>query len=207
MPMDTILMERGCFVGLATAAIEAYNRETDGFLVGDRALRVVRDRRRPVTVLRAAYPLQTAERKPNWVAHGNARAFQRAKRAMENQDLGYEVLGGFHSHTGDDGAASLSSTDLDYVAGEIGRRIRSEGVDRWLEVVVALRRRSWSKPHRIGWTTRPYRRKLGCTVALDSAHGYELTLGGFWVRPAENGARKDGAVQSSEARLYAPWSE
>src|SRR3989440_10091543 len=101
---------------------------------------------------------------------------------MENADVGYAVLGGFHSHTGDDGAASLSRTDLDYVADELRRISRDRPADRvkWLEVVMALKRRQWSSSHEAGWATRRYRRKIGCTVALDPNHGYDMTIGGDW---------------------------
>src|SRR5438132_6397085 len=56
--MDNIVVERSAFVGLVTSAVEAYNRETNGFLVGNRGTRLVRQRPREVTVLRAAYPLR-----------------------------------------------------------------------------------------------------------------------------------------------------
>lgn len=206
--MENVVIERGCFLGLATAAIEAYNRETDGFLVGNSGTRLVRRRERAVTVLRAAVPLQTAERKRNWVAHGNAKAFQRARRAMENLDVGYEVLGGFHSHTGHDGDAALSRTDLEYVADELRRRSRREAPEttRWLEVVVALRKRAWSRPHATGWTTRAYDRKVGCTVALDPHSGYDLVLGGYWVCAEPDGAPGRVDVTADEARLLLPWS-
>src|SRR5881628_3520087 len=71
--MDNIVVERSAFVGLVTSAVEAYNRETNGFLVGNRGTRLMKQRPREVTVLRAAYPLQTEDRKPNWVSHGNER--------------------------------------------------------------------------------------------------------------------------------------
>lgn len=205
--MDDVVIERGCFLGLATAAIEAYDRETNGFLVGNEGVRRVRRRRRTVTVVRAAYPIQTADRKRNWVTHGNVRAFQRARRAMENLDIGYEVLGGFHSHTGDDGDASLSRTDLDYVADELRRRRRAEqdGEARWLEVVVALKRREWSRRHEVGWSSRPYRRKVGCTVALEPNHGYDLVFGGYWIE-ADSGGEEE-RLAAREARLLLPWSE
>src|SRR3989442_15627325 len=114
--MDDILIERGCFVGLVASAVEAYNRETNGFLVGNRRTRLVRQRPREVTVLRAAYPLQTEDRKPNWGSHGNEKAFKRARGASENLDVGDAVLGGFHSHTGGDGAGGRPPPELDYVA-------------------------------------------------------------------------------------------
>lgn len=208
--MENIVIERSCFLGLVTSAVEAYNRETNGFLVGNRATRLVRQRPRAVTVLRAAYPLQTENRKATWVSHGNEKAFKRARRAIENVDVGYAVLGGFHSHTGDDGAASLSSTDLDYVTDELRRISRDRPAERveWLEVVVALRRREWTQPHEIGWATRQYRRKLGCTVALDANHGYDMTMGAFWVEGEPDGV--PGAwdvVDTREAKLLLPWTQ
>lgn len=207
--MDDIVIGRSCFLGLVTSAVEAYNRETNGFLVGNRGTHRVRQRPRDVTVLRAAYPLQTEDRKPNWVSHGNEKAFKRARGAIENVDVGYAILGGFHSHTGDDGAATLSRTDLDYVADELRRISRDRPADRvkWLEVVVALKRREWSRPHEVGWAVRRYRRKLGCTVALDGSHGYDMTLGGYWIEGEPDGV--PGAwdvVGTQEAHLLVPWT-
>src|SRR2546428_479392 len=89
--MDNIVVERSAFVGLVTSAVEAYNRETNGFLVGNRGTRLMKQRPREVTVLRAAYPLQTEDRKPNWVGHGNEKAFKRARGAIENLDVGSAV--------------------------------------------------------------------------------------------------------------------
>ena len=208
--MDDVVIERSCLVGLVTSAVEAYNRETNGFLVGNRGTRSLRQRPRDVTVLRAAYPLQTEDRKPNWVTHGNEKAFKRARGAIENLDVGYTVLGGFHSHTGTDGAASLSRTDLEYVKDELRRLSRDRPADRaqWLEVVVALKRRDWARAHEVGLTTRRYRRKLGATVALDPNHGYNMTIGGFWVEGEPDGepGRWD-VVGTNEARLLLPWSQ
>jgi proteasome lid subunit RPN8/RPN11 len=206
--MDDVVIGRSCFLGLVTSAVEAYNRETNGFLVGNRGTQRVRQRPRDVTVLRAAYPLQTEDRKPNWVSHGNEKAAQRARGAIENLDVGYAILGGFHSHTGEDGEASLSRTDLDYVADELRRIKRDRPADRvkWLEVVVALKRRKWSRGREVGWATRRYPRKLGCTVSLDEAHGYDMTFGGYWIEGEPDGV--PGAwdvVGTREARLLLPW--
>src|SRR5437773_7343531 len=138
--LDHIVIERSCFLGLVTSAVEAYNRETNGFLVGNRGTRLVRQRPREVTVLRAAYPLQTEDRKPNWVSHGNEKAFQRARGAIENADVGYAVLGGVHGHTGGEGAAGVSRADRDYVGGAL-RRIsggRSDLRRCWLVGAIGL---------------------------------------------------------------------
>ena len=208
-PMNTVMIERGCFLGLATSAIEAYNRETNGFVLGNEGTRTIRARPRTITVLRAAYPLQTEDRKPNWVSHGNERAFRRARGAVENLDVGYRVLGGFHSHTGDDGDANLSPTDLDYVADELRRigRTREPDGAAWLEVVLALRRRTWTRPHDVGWTPRRYKRKLGCTLAITPDQGFDMTIGGFWVhaRPDGSPGRWD-VTGTEEATLVLPWS-
>src|SRR3989304_1215053 len=140
-PMNTVMIERGCFLGLATSAIEAYNRETNGFVLGNEGTRTIRARPRTITVLRAAYTLQTEDRKPNWVSHGNERAFRRGRGggggpprggpggAVESVDVGCRVRGGSHSHTGDDGDANLSPTDLDYVADELRRIGRTREPD------------------------------------------------------------------------------
>src|SRR5207247_6447954 len=143
----------------------------------------------------------------NWGSHGNEKAFQRARGAIENADVGYDVLGGLHSQTGDDGAANRSRTDLDYVADELRRISRGRPADRvkWLEVVMALKRRAWSSSHEAGWATRRYRRKIGCTVALDATHGYDMSIGGYWVEGEPGGA--PGAwdvVGTREARLRLP---
>jgi hypothetical protein len=208
--MDDVVIGRSCFLGLVTSAVEAYNRETNGFLVGNRGTQRLRRRPREVTVLRTAYPLQTEDRKPNSVTHGNEKAFQRARGAIEKLDVGYTILGGFHSHTGDDAAAGLSRTDLDYVADELRRIGRDRPTDRvkWLEVVVALRRREWSRRHELGWAIRRYGRKLGCTVAMDENRGYNMTLGGYWVEGEPDG--EPGAwdvVGTREARLLLPWTQ
>src|SRR2546427_1228047 len=178
--MDNIVVERSAFVGLVTSAVEAYNRETNGFLVGNRGTRIMRQRPREVTVLRAAYPLQTEDRKPNWVSHGNEKAAKRARGAIENLDVGYAVLGGFHSHTGEDGAASLSRTDLDYVADELRRISRGRPAERvqWLEVVLALKRRGGGREQELGREDPGDRRKIGWTGAFEPTHSHDMKSGG-----------------------------
>src|SRR3989449_6690269 len=167
----------------------------------------MRQRPREVTVLRAAYPLQTEDRSPKWASPGNEKAAKRPRGAIENLDVGYAVLGGFHSHPGEAGAASLSRTDLDYVADELRRISRGRPAERvqWLEVVLALKRREWSRNHEPGWTTRTYRRKLGCTVAMDPNHRYDMTIGGVWVEGEPDGEpdRWD-VVGTSHARMLLP---
>jgi len=202
-PVDAVVVEPGCFLSLAASAIEAYDRETNGFLVGSGNSRRA--------VLSAAYPLQTEERKRNWVAHGNLRAFDRARRTVEQMYVGLDLLGGFHSHTGADGAASLSRWDLDYIEEELRRingKTRSLAQDRWLELVIAIRRREYRRPPGFTWSLRRYKRKVGATVVLRPGVGFDLTLGAYWVRVGPNGS--PGSIEiagKDEVPVRLPWSD
>src|SRR3972149_4258246 len=144
-PMRDIVVDPGCFLGLCASAIEAYDRETNGFLLGGERRRG--RRRRPVAVLKAAYPIQTEERKRNSVAHGNLKAFDRARRTVHHLWVGLDHLGGYHSHTGTDGAAELSSTDIEYIEGELNHLAR-QGEKRpdWLAPLGAVRKRAHPPP-------------------------------------------------------------
>src|SRR2546426_9441421 len=71
---------------------------------------------------------------------------------------------------------------------------------------MALKRREWSSPHEAGWATRRYRRKIGCTVTLDGNHGYDMTIGGYWVEGVPDGEPGTwDVVGTREARLRLPW--
>ena len=37
--MENVVIDPACFIGLVTSAVEAYNRETNGFLIGALKLR------------------------------------------------------------------------------------------------------------------------------------------------------------------------
>jgi proteasome lid subunit RPN8/RPN11 len=208
--MENVVIDPACFVGLVTSAIEAYNRETNGFLIGAERQRKLQRTSRDVSVLKAAYPIQTAERKVNWVANGNGRAFDRARRSVANPYAGLDLVGGYHSHTGSDANAGLSRLDLDYIMGEfqaMNRGLDEPEHERWLELVLAIRRREYTTPREVRWTLRRYPRKLGARIVLTPQVGYDITLGGFWVYCQKNG--RPGAIELAgreEARLHAPWS-
>lgn len=204
-----IVIDPACFLGLVTSAVEAYNRETNGFLIGADRPRKLRRAPREVAVLKAAYPLQTAERKVNWVANGNGRAFDRARQTVTNAYRGLDLLGGFHSHTGPDAHAGLSGLDMDYIEGELSaiNRGHPEPVQRrWLELVLAIRRREYAVPHALRWTLQRYDRKLRARVALRPDLGYDITMGGFLVFCEKNGRPRTIELSGTEeARLHAPW--
>jgi len=205
--MKDIVVDPGCFLGLCAASIEAYNRETNGFLLGGRSVRRVRRPRR-VAVLKAAYPIQTEERRPSSVAHGNLKAFDRARRTVNNLYVGLDLMGGFHSHTGKDGAPSLSSLDVEYIEDELNHLARQgERREEWLELVVAIRKRSYARRHEVAWTFRRYPKKLGATIAIKPTQGYDVTLAGYWVPVEPNGGGALHAAGPEEARLFMPWAD
>ena len=204
--MEDVVVEPGCFLGLCAAAIEAYDRETNGFVLGGKGTRR-RPRRRPVAVLKAAYPIQTEDRKRTSVAHGNLKAFDRARHTINNLYVGLDLLGGFHSHTGTDGAPSLSKLDLEYIVDELNHLARQgDARPSWLELVLAIRQRTYARRHEVAWTLRRYPRKLGATIAIKPHLGYDVTLAGYWVPVEPNGGGIVHPGRPEEARLFLPWA-
>lgn len=205
--MADIVVDPTCFLGLCASAIEAYNRETNGFLLGGEGMRRARRKRR-VAVLKAAYPIQTEERRPSSVAHGNLTAFDRARSTVSNLYVGLDLLGGFHSHTGTDGAPALSRMDVEYIEDELNH-LHRQGEERteWLELVLAIRKRTYARPHDVAWTFRRYPRKLGATIAIRPNLGYDVTLAGYWVPVEPNGGTHVYAGRPREARLDIPWAD
>jgi len=201
-----IVLDPSCFLGICASAIEAYNRETNGFLLGGRAVRRVR-RPRSVAVLKAAYPIQTEERRPNSVTHGNLNAFDRARRTVSGLYVGLDLMGGFHSHTGTDGEAALSRMDVDYIEDELNHLVRGgEPLEEWLEIVVAIRQRDYARRHHVAWSFRRYPRKIGATIAIKPNLGYDMTIAGYWVRVEPNGGNRVHAGRPEEPRLHIPWA-
>lgn len=205
--MRDIVVDPGCFLGLCTAAIEAYNRETNGFVLGATAVRRIRKRRR-VDVLKAAYPIQTEKRRPNSVGHGNLQAFHRARATVSNLYVGLDLVGGFHSHTGHDGAPSLSRNDVEYIEDEVNFLARrDEPRPGWLELVLAIRQRTYVRPHEVAWSLRRYRRKLGATIVIEPYLGYDVTLAGYWLPAEQNGGNSFELQKPEETKLHIPWAQ
>jgi len=205
--MENVVVDPSCFLGLCAAAIEAYNRETNGFLLGGNRTRRVRRPRR-VAVLKAAYPIQTEERRPSSVGHGNLKAFDRARTTVSSLYVGLDLVGGFHSHTGPDGAPSLSGLDVDYIEDELNHlRRQGERQERWLELIVAIRQRAYARRHDVAWSFRRYPRKLGATIAIKPNLGYDVTLAGYWVPVEPNGGNRVYAGRPEETRLHIPWAD
>lgn len=176
--LPAIVITKPCFFTIAASCVEVYNRETAGFLLGS----VIRKRRRQrsTVVLEAAYPLQTAKRKPTEVTPGNLRAYERAEAAIYSVD--YRLIGEYHSHP--EGEAVMSRGDLEYVH-ERDRLLRTRGMlgrsRRSLELVVAVSRREYASERPVGWCVRSYARKASARLVIDGEVGYRLTFGAYWL--------------------------
>jgi proteasome lid subunit RPN8/RPN11 len=194
--LPPLLVDPACFLSLVNSAVEVYNRETTGLLVGAERWRVIGGRRRRVMALEGAYPLQTAARSVTWVEHGNHSAALRARTAVDS--LGFRILGEYHSHTNNE--QGLSRADVEY-ARQALRSLNGHAPKRWLELVLGLRRKEYASSRRPGFTWREYARKVGCTVVLSPRTGFDVTIAGYWVTPdGDSGAR------CVEATVHVPWT-
>lgn len=189
-----VVVDPACFVALVNSAVEVYNRETTGLLVGTERTRVIGRRRRKVVALEAAYPFQTAYRSITWVEPGNHQAAHRARTTVDS--LGFRILGEYHSHTNNE--HRLSEADKNY-AGEALRRMNGHAPKRWLEVVLGMRRKEYARAHRPGYTWRDYPRKVGCSVVVAPKLGFDVTIAGYWLRPNGKG------MHCEEAELHVLW--
>ncbi len=117
-------------------------------------------------------------------------------------------MGGFHSHTGTDGAPALSALDVEYIEDEMNHLARQgERRQDWFELVVAIRRRTYARPHEVAWTFRRYPRKLGATIAIKPHLGYDVTLAGYRIPVEPNGGGALHVGGPEEARLFMPWAD
>ena len=124
----TAYISQNAFWGLLLSAVEVYNRECFGLLIG------YRDRKGPeeMFIVEHAIPFQTAARRRRTVA-SNPRAHKRIEKFLQSIPH-LSVIGDFHSHTmwGYSRAASHpSDTDLEgmkpenvYVIVSINDRLR-----------------------------------------------------------------------------------
>lgn len=193
-----VVIEMPCFFTIATSCIEVFNRETTGFLFGQLKYRKLRKRNVAAMVLEAAYPLQTASRKPSEVEMGNVRAFERTEAAIDS--MGYEIIGEYHSHP--NWRAKLSRSDIAYADSQeaelVSKGYRREGRE-WLELLVAIHRKEYASPRPAGWSFHDYANKAGAVFRLNKDTGYSLTIGAFWL------TRNRGRLVPEETQVFIPW--
>lgn len=189
-----ITITKPCFFTIAASCVEVYNKETTGFLLGSTGRR----EGHRWAMLEAAYPLQTARRKPTEVGPGNLRAYRRAKSAIYSLD--YRLIGEYHSHP--EGAAHLSRGDLEYAHAR-DHLLRSQGLlggrRRSLELVVAVRRLDASPRRAVGWSVRKYANKASARLVIEGESVYRLTFGAYWLETRSEKARP------VETEIRLPW--
>ncbi len=188
--MSDIFIDPKNLKTLATSAIEVYNRETNGFIAGRLVLKKVKGKERPLISISTVYPLQTSDRKPSQVIHGNNLAHSRALSSLSAMNI--PLIGGFHSHTDYsqdfDPYPELSHNDVDFIEEEMKQiNLHGRNIHRWLEVLMTVKKREYSSAHKTGIKTKPFKRKLGLEVITSPYTSYKITLAGYWL---QNGTQK-----------------
>lgn len=183
--MESVMLDPGCFSSLILSAVEVYSKETTGLLVGKHDKRFIKGRLTPCVVVQGAYPLQTAWRGFTSVMVGNKRAFGRARRTLDN--LGFELLGEYHSHPG--ASARLTKYDLDYIRDQLSERDKKTlklEKKHWLELIIGIKTRSYTKEHDLGWfphrRRRKHKKRMVAGILKNSKKGgYYIEVIGYWV--------------------------
>jgi hypothetical protein len=95
----------------------------------------------------------------------------------------------------------LSRGDLDYVRHR-DHLLRARGIvtgeERFLEVVVGVRRRSHRTELQKGWRIRNHVRKVSARLAINGL-GYVLTFGAYWLEPHRE------PLRPVETEIRIPW--
>jgi len=198
--VDYVIIDPECFFGMVFSSIEVYNRETTGFILGKKRRRMIQGSMENVVTCEMAYPMQTASRKPTSVTKGNIRAFERIRASVPS--LGLNLIGEYHSHPYM--GAELTKDDLEYISETMEQIYEYDGnliSDHWLEVVVAIRKRTYSSRRKVGWKWSDYKNKARCVVTINPYLGYDLTFGGYWV------CLDDDKIKHTETTIYIPWEK
>jgi proteasome lid subunit RPN8/RPN11 len=190
--LQEVLIDQRCFFTLITASLEVYNRETTGLIVGKIRERKLNGRKKKYIVLEAAYPFQTAKRKPTWCDIGNFEAFERARASMHS--LNFSMVGEFHSHP--NRQVRLSEADVRYIRERVKEMYQNGNSmlnHHWLELVISVKKRHYKRAQKTGWSWRKKNKKLECIVRFTPYLGYKIQLGGFWVNIHNNDNRRHQA--------------
>jgi len=204
-----IFIERRTFRSILTSAIEVYNRETNGALLGRRAVHEINGKKREMVSVKEVYPFQTEKRTPSKVIHGNKAAFRRVLRAFES--LGTEIIGGYHSHPYPYGFVGLSQGDILSVKEDVEAmtRIGQERVrNGWLELLLSIKRKDYAKKQKPEWYICDYVKKLRVRVRTREKRGYDILVSAYWVYPREKYGKKpvkEMRFGVKEVAVYVPW--
>ncbi|NIO19466.1 MAG: hypothetical protein GTN76_01630 [Candidatus Aenigmarchaeota archaeon] len=204
-----VFIERRSFRSLITSAIEVYNRETNGALLGRNAVREINGRKNSVISVKEVYPFQTDKRTPSEVIHGNKEAFRRVLRTFES--LGTEIIGGYHSHPYPYGFVGLSKGDITSVKEDVEAMLKigqTRVRDGWLELLLSIKRKDYEKPHKKEWYICDYVKKLRVRVRTREKTAYDVLISAYWVYPKEKYSEKPIKKMKfgvKEVAVYVPW--
>jgi len=204
MDFRDVFIEKRSFKTMIASAIEVYNRETNGTLLGRNATRKIDGVKKRVLSIKDVYPIQTAKRKPSEVSHGNIAAFKRFLRAMES--LKTEIVGGYHSHPHPYEGVVLSKSDVDFIRDEVkvmGRIGQKEVENGWLEILISIKRKKYKRGGMAKWYTCGYVKKIRCRIRTQKKIGYDIVVSAYWVYPKKKGKKVQYGVK--EAVVYVPW--
>ncbi len=204
-----VFIEKRSFRTLIASAIEVYNRETNGALLGRNAIREIKGRRTKVVSVKEVYPFQTEKRTPSEVIHGNKAAFRRVLRTFES--LRTEIIGGYHSHPYPYGFVGLSKGDVKSVKEDIEAMLKI-GQERvrngWIELLLSIKRKDYKRPGKTEWYICDYVKKLRVRVRTREKTGYDILISAYWVYPKEEFGKKpvkDMKFGVKEVAVYVPW--
>jgi hypothetical protein len=204
-----VFIERRTFRSLIASAIEVYNRETNGALLGRNAVHEINGKKTEVISVKEVYPFQTDKRTPSEVIHGNKAAFRRVLRAMET--LNTEIIGGYHSHPYPYGFVGLSEGDITSVKEDIEAMIKV-GQERvkngWVELLLSIKRKDYERPGKIEWYICDYVKKLRVRLRTREKTGYDVLISAYWVYPKEKYGKKpikEMKFGVKEVTVYVPW--
>ncbi len=199
--MHDVLLDSRNVKTLATSAIEVYNRETTGLISAKNVTKTIKGRKKNFVTLNTVYPIQTAERKPSKVLHGNILAYKRAVKTLSAMNT--SISGGFHSHTNYypnyNVYPELSKEDVEFIEDEM-KHLKAHGhqISSWLEILISIKERKYSSSHKIGTTTKAFKKKLGIRVTTNPYTAYDITLSGYWL---QNGTEKLRVVKEPKIFL------
>ncbi|MBN2042596.1 MAG: hypothetical protein JW754_02210 [Candidatus Aenigmarchaeota archaeon] len=189
-----------CFKSLIASAIEVYNRETNGALIGKNVTRKIESERRKVISVREVYPFQLDRRTPSEVEHGNKAAFRRVIRSMHG--MKFDIIGGFHSHPWPYTKIGLSQGDIISITEELKdmRKInRNLKMDKWLEILISIKRKDYNTPQELGWSMFDTGRKVRVLLKTGKYMGYYIIISAYWVLFDKKKPRV------KEASVFVPW--
>lgn len=185
--MTKAFLQPDCLDMVLASAVEVCPRETNGILLG----RTRRLNGRQVLELRTAYPIQTAERTPTAVGHGNLQAVHRLTDALNV--MGKGLAGGYHSHPYPGGHISLTKYDIRFIEEELKRLRLYTGyrkMDSWFELVMSVRPVSYTKLPKVGRRVEMDKGALVVKLRTEKYRGFDVKLRGYQVTKSEGKMNK-----------------